>query len=254
MKKDTYMTLLGLRDTCYNDFNFDIDEKDFYLGTDTYKKIDKILKDAQDEQLLVQFEEGTHLYQDYDPEYLSVAQKREIQHDINAARNFLDNYDGDVDDKHDNYAAYLDDNSLSYSFGPDSNLDEVQNNLNDIETNGVIIWQRRKDECILLPHTIHSLERIKKQIASSKRVDDKKLRYAMERLFDNITDFLKPFSDSELGKYESSISQELRDNLEHYALSVQTDAREVAADKLTKYAVQLAKKKIMTVFKLKLID
>ena len=248
------MTLLGFRDTCYNDFNFDIDEKDFYLGTDTYKKIDKILKDAQDEQLLVQFEEGTHLYQDYDPEYLSVAQKREIQHDINAARNFLDNYDGDVDDKHDNYAAYLDDNSLSYSFGPDSNLDEVQNNLNDIETNGVIIWQRRKDECILLPHTIHSLERIKKQIASSKRVDDKKLRYAMERLFDNITDFLKPFSDSELGKYESSISQELRDNLEHYALSVQTDAREVAADKLTKYAVQLAKKKIMTVFKLKLID
>lgn len=242
MKKDTYMTLLGFRDTCYNDFNFDIDEKDFYLGTDTYKKIDKILKDAQDEQLLVQFEEGTHLYQDYDPEYLSVAQKREIQHDINAARNFLDNYNGDADDKHDNYAAYLDDNSLSYSFGPDSNLDEVQNNLNDIETNGVIIWQRRKDEYILLPHTIHSLERIKKQIASSKRVDDKKLRYAMERLFDNITDFLKPFSDSELGKYESSISQELRDNLEHYALSVQTDAREVAADKLTKYAVQLAKK------------
>ena len=233
------MTLLGLRDTCYNDFNFDIDEKDFYLGTDTYKKIDKILKDAQ---LLVQFEEGTHLYQDYDPEYLSVAQKREIQHDINAARNFLDNYNGGADDKHDNYAAYLDDNSLSYSFGPDSNLDEVQNNLNDIETNGVIIWQRRKDEYILLPHTIHSLERIKKQIASSKRVDDKKLRYAMERLFDNITDFLKPFSDSELGKYESSISQELRDNLEHYALSVQTDAREVAADKVTKYAVQLAKK------------
>lgn len=242
MKKDTYMTLLGFRDTCYNDFNFDIDEKDFYLGTDTYKKIDKILKDAQNEQLLVQFEEGTHLYQDYDPEYLSVAQKREIQHDINAARNFWDNYDGDVDDKHDNYAAYLDDNSLSYSFGPDSNLDEVQNNLNDIETNGVIIWQRRKDEYILLPHTIHSLERIKKQIASSKRVDDKKLRYAMERLFDNITDFLKPFSDSELGKYENTISQELRDNLEHYALSVQTDAREVAADKLTKYAVQLAEK------------
>ena len=182
------MTLLGFRDTCYNDFNFDIDEKDFYLGTDTYKKIAKILKDAQNEQLLVQFEEGTHLYQDYDPEYLSVAQKREIQHDINAARNFLDNYDRDADDKHDNYAAYLDDNSLSYSFGPDSNLDEVQNNLNDIETNGVIIWQRRKDEYILLPHTIHSLERIKKQIASSKRVDDKKLRYAMERLFDNITD------------------------------------------------------------------
>ena len=46
------MTLLGFRDTCYNDFNFDIDEKDFYLGTDTYKKIDKILKDAQNEQLL----------------------------------------------------------------------------------------------------------------------------------------------------------------------------------------------------------
>ncbi len=36
--------------------------------------------------------------------------------------------------------------------------------------------------------------------------------------------------------------KELRDNLEHYALSVQTDAREVAADKLTKYAVQLAEK------------
>lgn len=252
MKKDTYMTLLGFRDTCYNDFNFDIDEKDFYLGTDTYKKIDKILKDAQNEQLLVQFEEGTHLYQDYDPEYLSVAQKREIQHDINAARNFLDNYDGDADDKHDNYAAYLDDNSLSYSFGPDSNLDEVQNNLNDIETNGVIIWQRRKDEYILLPHTIHSLERIKKQIASSKRVDDKKLRYAMERLFDNITDFLKPFSDSELGKYENTILQELRDNLEHYALSVQTDTREVAADKLTKYAVQLAEKENNV--KVKLID
>lgn len=246
------MTLLGFRDTCYNDFNFDIDEKDFYLGTDTYKKIDKILKDAQNEQLLVQFEEGTHLYQDYDPEYLSVAQKREIQHDINAARNFLDNYDGDADDKHDNYAAYLDDNSLSYSFGPDSNLDEVQNNLNDIETNGVIIWQRRKDEYILLPHTIHSLERIKKQIASSKRVDDKKLRYAMERLFDNITDFLKPFSDSELGKYENTILQELRDNLEHYALSVQTDTREVAADKLTKYAVQLAEKENNV--KVKLID
>lgn len=246
------MTLLGFRDTCYNDFNFDIDEKDFYLGTDTYKKIDKILKDAQNEQLLVQFEEGTHLYQDYDPEYLSVAQKREIQHDINAARNFLDNYDGDADDKHDNYAAYLDDNSLSYSFGPDSNLDEVQNNLNDIETNGVIIWQRRKDEYILLPHTIHSLERIKKQIASSKRVDDKKLRYAMERLFDNITDFLKPFSDSELGKYENTISQGLRDNLEHYALSVQTDTREVAADKLTKYAVQLAEKENNV--KVKLID
>ena len=64
----------------------------------------------------------------------------------------------------------------------------------------------------------------------------------MERLFDNITDFLKPFSDSELGKYENTISQELRDNLEHYALSVQTDTREVAADKLTKYAVQLAEK------------
>ena len=64
----------------------------------------------------------------------------------------------------------------------------------------------------------------------------------MERLFNNITDFLKPFSDSELGKYENTISQELRDNLEHYALSVQTDAREVAADKLTKYAVQLAEK------------
>ena len=40
----------------------------------------------------------------------------------------------------------------------------------------------------------------------------------------------------------NTISQELRDNLEHYALSVQTDAREVAADKLTKYAVQLAEK------------
>ena len=215
------MTLLGFRDTCYNDFNFDIDEKDFYLGTDTYKKIDKILKDAQNEQLLVQFEEGTHLYQDYDPEYLSVAQKREIQHDINAARNFLDNYDGDVDDKHDNYAAYLDDNSLSYSFGPDSNLDEVQNNLNDIETNGVIIWQRRKDEYILLPHTIHSLERIKKQIASSKRVDDKKLRYAMERLFDNITDFLKPFSDSELGKYENTMSHYRIYSVLHCAMSVE---------------------------------
>ena len=83
------MTLLGLRDTCYNNFNFDIDEKDFYLGTDTYKKIDKILKNAQDEQLLIQFEEGPHLYQDYDPEYLSVDQKREVQHDIHAARDFL---------------------------------------------------------------------------------------------------------------------------------------------------------------------
>lgn len=195
MKKDTYMTLLGLRDTCYNNFNFDIDEKDFYLGTDTYKKIDKILKNAQDEQLLIQFEEGTHLYQDYDPEYLSVAQKR-----------------------------------------------EVQNNLNDIETDAVIVWQRRKDEYILLPHTIHSFERIKKQISSNKHVDDKKLRYAMERLFDNITDFLKPFSDSELGKYENTISEELKDNFEHYALGVQTDARETAADKLTKYAVELAEK------------
>ena len=73
----------------------------------------------------------------------------------------MDNYDGDVDDKHDNYAAYLDDNSLSYSFGPDSNLDEVQNNLNDIETNGVIIWQRRKDEYILLPHSAFPLEKSK---------------------------------------------------------------------------------------------
>ena len=34
------------------------------------------------------------------------------------------------------------------------------------------------------------------------------------------------YSDSELGKYENTISQELRDNLEHYALSVQTDARD----------------------------
>ena len=49
-----------------------------------------------------------------------------MQHDINAARDFLDNYDGSNDDKHDNYAAYLDDNSLSYSFGADSSLDEVQ--------------------------------------------------------------------------------------------------------------------------------
>ena len=54
------MTLLGLRDTCYNNFNFNIDEKDFYLGTDTYKKIDKILKNAQDEQLLIQFEAAAH--------------------------------------------------------------------------------------------------------------------------------------------------------------------------------------------------
>ena len=242
MKKDTYMTLLGLRDTCYNDFNFDIDEKDFYLGTDAYKKIDKILKDAQNEQLLIQFEEGTHLYQDYDREYLSVAQKREIQHDINAARDFLDNYTGSADEKHDSYAAYLDDNSLSYSFGPDSNLDEVQNNLNGIETDGVIIWQRRQNEYILLPHTIHSLERIKKQIASNKRVDDKKLRYAMEHLFNNITEFLKPFSNTELGKYENTISDELKDKLEHYALSVQTDTREEAADKLAKFAVELAEK------------
>ncbi len=118
----------------------------------------------------------------------------------------------------------------------------MQNNLNDIETDAVIVWQRRKDEYILLPHTIHSLERIKKQISSNKHVDDKKLRYAMERLFDNITDFLKPFSDSELGKYENSISEELKDNFEHYALGVQTDARETAADKLTKYAVELAEK------------
>ena len=78
----------------------------------------------------------------------------------------------------------------------------MQNNLNDIETDAVIVWQKREDEYILLPHTIHSLERIKKQISSNKHVDDKKLRYAMERLFDNITDFLKPFSDSELGKYD----------------------------------------------------
>ena len=42
MKKDTYMTLLGLRDVCYNDFNFDIDNKNPFLGTDTYKKIENI--------------------------------------------------------------------------------------------------------------------------------------------------------------------------------------------------------------------
>ena len=40
--------------------------------------------------------------------------------------------------------------------------------------------------------------------------------------------------------------------MEHYALSVQTDAREVAADKLTKYAVQLAEKENNV--KVKLID
>ena len=53
---------------------------------------------------------------------------------------------------------------------------------------------------------------------------------------------IEKIGESSTIKKRNTISQELRDNLEHYALSVQTDAREVAADKLTKYAVQLAEK------------
>ena len=41
MKKDTYMTLLGFRDTCYNDFNFDIDEKDVVANDDLEIEIEE---------------------------------------------------------------------------------------------------------------------------------------------------------------------------------------------------------------------
>ena len=154
MKKETYLTLLGFRDLCYNDFNFDVDEKNTFLGTDTYKKIEKFLKENEDEKLLTEFEEGSHIYQDYTPEYLSLTTKHEIQHDINASRDFKDNYNSDKDDFESNYQAFLDDNSISYSFCASDNLDIVQEDLNDIETEKVIVWQRRDNEYILLPHSI----------------------------------------------------------------------------------------------------
>lgn len=244
MKKDTYMTLLGFRDTCYNDFNFEVDVKNTFLGTDSYKKIEDILEKVQreDSQLLTEFEAGSDIYQDYTPEFLSNTTKHEIQHDINAAHDFLDNYSGDKDKKKENYKAFLDDNSLSYSFGPDDNLAQVQESLNDIDTDEVIVWQRRDNEYILLPHTVQSLKRIKNRITEARDIDDKQLRHSMERLFNNLNNFLKPFSERELGKYEDNISEELRDQLMHFALSVQTDAREVGADKIAKFALDTAEK------------
>lgn len=242
MKKETYLTLLGFRDLCYNDFNFDVDEKNTFLGTDTYKKIDKILKEHQDEEVLTGFEEGSHIYQDYTPEYLSLTTKHEIQHDINAARDFKDNYSGEKDDFDSNYQAFLDDNSLSYSFGASDNLDSVQEDLNDIETEKVIVWQRRDDEYILLPHSIRSLERIKEKISSVKDEQNVEIRHAMEKLYDNLEEFLKPFSDSQLGKYEKDLSDKLKDEIEHYTLSIQNEARDEASDKLAKFALDTAKK------------
>lgn len=244
MKKDTYMTLLGFRDTCYNDFNFEVDVKNTFLGTDSYKKIDDILKKVQreDSELLTEFEAGSDIYQDYMPEYLSNTTKHEIQHDINNARDFLDNYDGNQDKKKENYQAFLDDNSLSYAFGADDNLAQVQESLNDIATEEVIVWQRRSDEYILLPHTVDSLHRIQDKISSARKIEDAQLRHSMERLYNNLNNFLKPFSDHELGKYENSISEKLRDELMHFALSVQTDAREAGAEKMAQFALATAKK------------
>lgn len=244
MKKDTYMTLLGFRDTCYNDFNFEVDVKNTFLGTDSYKKIENILEKIQkeDSKLLTEFEAGSDIYQDYAPEFLSNTTKYEIQHDINVAHKFLDNYSGNESEKKENYKTFLDDNSLSYSFGPDDNLAQVQENLNDIDTDEVIVWQRRNNEYILLPHTVQSLKRIKKRITETRDIDDKQLRYSMERLFNNLNNFLKPFSERELGKYENNISEELRDQLMHFALSIQNDAREVGSDKVASFALDTAKK------------
>lgn len=244
MKKDTYMTLLGFRDTCYNDFNFKVDVKNTFLGTDSYKKIEDILEKVQkeDSRLLTEFEAGSDIYQDYTPEFLSNTTKHEIQHDINAAHDFLDNYDGDKDKKKESYKAFLDDNSLSYAFGPDDNLAQVQESLNDIDTDEVIVWQRRDNEYILLPHTVQSLKRIKNRITEARDIEDKQLRYSMERLFNNLNNFLKPFSEREFGKYEDSISEELRDQLMHFALGVQNDAREIGADKVAKFALDTAEK------------
>lgn len=244
MKKDTYLTLLGFRDTCYNDFNFEVDIKNTFLGTDSYKKIDEILKKEQreDSQLLVEFEAGTDIYQDYMPEYLSNTTKHEIQHDINSAREFLDDYDGDQSKKKENYQAFLDDNSLSYAFGTDDNLAQVQEELNDIATDEVIVWQRKDNEYILLPHTVASLFQIQDKISSTRKIEDVQLRHSMERLYNNLNNFLKPFSDHELGKYENNISEKLRDKLMHFALGVQNDAREVGAEKVAQFAVDTAKK------------
>lgn len=242
MKKDTYITLLGFRDVCYNDFDFEVDVKNPYLGVDGYKKIEEILKKHEDEDLLTQFEEGSHIYQDYSPEYLSLTTKHEIQHDINAARKYLDDYSGSKDDRESSYKAFLDDNSLSYSFSPKDNLSTVQNDLNDIDTEKVIVWQRRDDEYILLPHSINSLERIKKQIMSAKRIEDKELRSAMEKLFNNLNEFLMPFSESQFGKYDKKLPDELKDKLEHEALTLQNVARDEAAKELAEFALATAKK------------
>ena len=244
MKKDTYKTLLGFRDICYNDFNFEVDVKNPFLGTDSYKKIEAILEKIQedDSQLLTEFEAGSDIYQDYTPEFLSNTTKHEIQHDINSAREFLDNYSGDKDKKKENYKAFLDDKSLSYSFGPDDNLAQVQENLNNIETEEVIVWQRRDNEYILLPHTVQSLKKIKSRITEARDIKDTQLRHSMERLFNNLNNFLKPFSERELGKSEDNISEELRDQLMHFALGVQNDAREVGAEKVANFALETAKK------------
>lgn len=242
MKKDTYMTLLGLRDVCYNDFNFDIDNKNPFLGTDTYKKIEEILKKNQTEELLKEFEVGANIYQDYAPEYLSLTNKHEIEHDINAAREYINNYSDDKDDFKKNYQAFIDDNSLSYAFGPDDNLDQVQKDLNNVDTENVIVWERRKNEYLLLPHSFQSLERIKNKISSVKNENDKAIRLAMEKLFNNINEFLKPFSKSQYGKYEKDLPEDLRMKLEHEALLLQNDARDVGAEKLAKKAEEIARK------------
>ena len=242
MKKETYFTLLGFRDLCYNDFNFDVDEKNTFLGTDTYKKIEKILQENQDEELLTSLEEGSHIYQDYSPEYLSLTTKHEIQHDINAARDFKDNYNGDKDDFESNYQAFLDDNSLSYSFCAGDNLDRVQEDLNDIDTEKVIVWQRRDNEYILLPHSIRSLERIKEKLSSVTMQKDKEIRHAMEKLYDNLEVFLKPFSKDEYGKYEKDLTEKLKDEMEHFTLSIQNEARDEASTKLAEFALETAKK------------
>lgn len=244
MKKDTYKTLVGFRDICYNDFNFEVDVKNFYLGTDSYKKINDILVKHQedDEALLTSFEEGSDIYQDYGREYLSTATKREIQHDINAAREFKDNFEGNKDDFDGSYKAFLDENSLSYAFGLKSNLDEVQADLNEIETDRAIIWQRRENEYILLPHTVKSLQRIRDRITKSRDIEDKELRHTMEKLFNNLNKFLEPFSERDLGKHEDNLTDEQKNAIMDFALDVQLDTREEGAEKVAKFALETAEK------------
>ncbi|MBP2058273.1 hypothetical protein J2Z60_001450 [Lactobacillus colini] len=244
MKKDTYMNLLGFRDLCYNDFNFEVNVKNPFLGLDSYQKIEKILSDVQkeDSQLLTEFEAGNDIYQDYAPEFLSNTTKHEIKRDIEVAREFLDNYSGDAAKKKEKYQEFLEDNSLSYSFGPDSKLTKVEQAINNIDTNEVIVWQRSDKEYILLSHTVQSLKKIKSQIIEVGKIEDKQLRHSLERLFNNLNNFLKPFSENNLGKYEDNISQELRDQLMHFALDVQNDSREIAANKVAKFALDIAEK------------